>query len=467
MAEERWLPLNYELPNGDHVRNLYVKGSSWQLYATAEGGQALAISVDLHEAWLDRDWIDPGIFTEMENCCVWSGRSGAMISSVEHGPYPTRQEQAEAFVQTLKRSRERFGRVSFGDALYISQFSMLLPTFTDAGQVNDALVLGRWFTGGIGVSITDTARIRRYAPWLTPGMLDRILSQLELSADAGAQGILEPPPDAEAQAALPAVVRHNRQEGCFALAGRPQLEQFFQDELLHVIDHEAEYKRMGIDFPGPVLLYGPPGCGKTYAVEKLTSYLGWPVYNITSGTIGSKYIHETSRKVSEIFDQAIANAPSVIIIDELEAFLSSREEARGSGEIHMEEVAEFLRRIPDAAKHRVLLFGMTNMIESIDKAILRKGRFDHILEVGMPSREEIQSLLEHLLEKLPVTGPLGLDEIAGRLCGRPISDVAFIVREAGRLAVRSGKTSIDAELIRIACDRCTGEQRKQKKIGFQ
>lgn len=468
MAENRYLPTNYILPDGDCIRNLYVQGSGWQLYVTAENGQALAVNANLHEAWMDRDLIEPGIFDETpDGHFVWSARAGSLISSLEHGPYPSRQEQAEAFVQTLKRSRQRFGRISFGDALYIAQFSLLLPTFTDAPPLSDAMVLGRWFTGGIMTSVTDTMRIRRYAPWLTLGALDRILSQLDLSADAGAAGTLEAPPAVIPEGNLPMPVRSRRMEGEFKLAGRPALERFFREEVLHIIDHEAAYKRMGIDFPGPALLYGPPGCGKTYAIEQLTAYLGWPVYNITSGSVGSKYIHETSRKISEIFDQAIANAPSVIVIDELEAFLSSRESARASGEIHMEEVAEFLRRIPDASKHRVLLFGMTNMLESIDKAILRKGRFDHILEVGMPSRKEILALLESLLEKLPTEGDLALEEIARRLGGRPISDVAFVVRQAGRLAVQAQKQFIDADLMQQACSRVAGGSKKEKRIGFQ
>lgn len=469
MPNERWLPLNYALPDGSSVRNLYVGGGNWQLYTTTGSGQVLAVSAELHQAWLDRDWIEPGIFAETDaGCLIWCARDGSMISSMEFGPYPMKQEQAETFVQTLRRSRESMGRISFSDALYIAQFSVLMPTFSGARPLSDALVLGRWFTGGIEVPVTDIVRVRRYAPWLSAGMLDRILGLMDFSADVGSAGVLDAPPDAQPTAALaPILPSGGRAMGAFTLAGRPELERFFREELIDIIDREAEYRRMGIEFPGPVLLYGPPGCGKTYAIEQLTKYLGWPVYNITSGSVGSKYIHETSRKVSEIFDQAIANAPAVIVIDELEAFLSSREDARASGEIHMEEVAEFLRRIPDATKHRVLLFGMTNMIDAIDKAILRRGRFDHVLEVGMPSEEEILALLQSLLAPLPTEGELDLEACARKLSGSPISDVAFAVRKAGQLAVRGGSAAIDAGILARACEQATGNRRPVRRIGFQ
>ena len=157
----------------------------------------------------------------------------------------------------------------------------------------------------------------------------------------------------------------------------------------------------------------------------------------------------------------------MIVIDELEAFLSSRENARSSGEIHMEEVAEFLRRIPDAAKNHVLLLGMTNMPDAIDKAILRRGRFDHRLELGMPSEAELVSLLKSMLDPLPTEGDLALDALARKLVGRPISDVTYTVREAGRMAVRENRRAIDAALLSRACDKLGKSDVRARRLGFE
>ena len=85
----------------------------------------------------------------------------------------------------------------------------------------------------------------------------------------------------------------------FKLRGRPFLEEFFQEHIIDIIANEERYKNLGVTFPSAIVLHGPPGCGKTFAIERLVEFLDWPVYPIDSSSIGSPYIHETSRKVSE------------------------------------------------------------------------------------------------------------------------------------------------------------------------
>lgn len=137
---------------------------------------------------------------------------------------------------------------------------------------------------------------------------------------------------------------------------------------------------------------------KTFAVERLIEFFGWPSFHIDASSVASPYIHETSKKVAEVFTQAMQHAPSVLVIDEMEAFLADRE--IGSGHHRVEEVAEFLRRIPEATKQDVLIIAMTNRIDMIDPAILRRGRFDHVIKVDYASEMEVMSLLENLLSDL-------------------------------------------------------------------
>jgi len=253
----------------------------------------------------------------------------------------------------------------------------------------------------------------------------------------------------------------------FELPGRPVLAAFFNEHVVDIVNHKERYKALGIDFPSAVILHGPPGCGKTFAVERLIDFLGWPSFQVDAASVASPYIHETSKKVAEVFDKAMQNAPSVIVIDEMEAFLADRE--MGSGHHRVEEMAEFLRRIPEAAQHEVLVIGMTNRIEMIDPAILRRGRFDHVIEVSHASEAEILALVATLLTKLPTAQDVDGTTLAKELNGRPLSDVAFVIREGARLAACGGNDRIEQKHLTAALKATparNGDGDQERRIGF-
>jgi SpoVK/Ycf46/Vps4 family AAA+-type ATPase len=253
----------------------------------------------------------------------------------------------------------------------------------------------------------------------------------------------------------------------FELAGRPDLAAFINEHIVDIVRNHDRYRALGIDFPSSLVLHGPPGCGKTFAVDRLIDFLGWPSFQIDASSIASPYIHETSKKVAEVFDKAMQNAPSILVIDEMEAFLTDRE--MGSGHHRVEEVAEFLRRIPEAAKNKVLIVAMTNRVDMIDPAILRRGRFDHIVKVDFASEVEVLSLLEKLLFTLPKEEDVDPKPFARELAGRPLSDVAFVVREGARLAARSGKDRLDQGSLLSAMCAVPAREREggsKRRIGF-
>ena len=169
-----------------------------------------------------------------------------------------------------------------------------------------------------------------------------------------------------------------------------------------------------------------------------------------------------------MFEKAMQNAPSVLVIDEMEAFLADRETGGGSSHHRIEEVAEFLRRIPEAAKNEVLIVAMTNRIEMIDSAIMRRGRFDHVIKVDYASPDEVLALLDKLLVSLPKDDTVQAAPLAKRLAGRPLSDVAFVVREGARLAARSGAGSLSQEFLLAALDDAPprSEDGSNRRVGF-
>jgi chromosomal replication initiation ATPase DnaA len=237
----------------------------------------------------------------------------------------------------------------------------------------------------------------------------------------------------------------------FCLPGRPELEEFFREHVIDYFHRYAEYKAMGIKPPNGILLYGLPGTGKTHTVKALADFLGWKVYDIDIGSIGSPYIHQTSKLLKGIFEKAASDAPSIVLMEEIDALAGAR-----SGMMHdhkIEEIAQLLRLIETSSNQGILVIATTNRFHSMDEAIVRRGRFDHVLEVGLPKNAEIISALKGMFKDKPLTKTISLEEFADSFLGHPMSDIAWAVNEAARLAVKAGKKKIDKQSIEEAISR--------------
>ena len=484
MAKDLWLPKGYKLPDGSKLRSLLYSGDEWQIFDTNGSSNILLTRPELARRWTEGGFLDEDLLGEIsfgtKTIRSLSSHKKYTLAPVENGKSPESKVDALAFAFALKESRKLLEDVSFHDAVYVEQYSRLLPVWTLTPHVDDEVVLGTWITGGVVISTESFRRLTNLTGWMPAGDLAEIVKAAGFTVPADAGLLVKRKPashsktDSKAAITKEAVEPEQPQSPekpaeakVFRLPGRPVLEEFFNEHVIDIIFNAEKYQAMGIDFPSAIVLHGPPGCGKTFAVERLVEFIDWPSYSIDSNSVGSPYIHETSRKISEVFGKAIDGAPSVIVIDEMESFLSDRRSGSSSGLHHVEEVAEFLRRIPEAIKNKVLIIAMTNMIEMIDPAILRRGRFDHIIEVGMPSREEVASLVDSLLSKLPRAEHLNMDKIFDALTGRALSDSAFVMREAARLAAKSGKTKLDQESIEAALNSLPKDQeKKSRRIGF-
>lgn len=484
MAKGSWLSKGYELPDGSKIRSLLYSGDEWQILDTTGSNNILLTRPELVRKWNENGFLDESLFVDdpfgTGSFRSLSSHKKYALTPVENGRSPESKVDALSFALALKESRRMSEDVSFHDAVYVEQYSRLLPTWTLTPHVDDEVVLGTWITGGVVISTDSFRRLTNLTGWMPAGDLAEIIKTAGFSipADAGLRTKRTPASQTGtgAKAATPEAGVEPEQSRspeepaeviAFRLPGRRQLEEFFNEHVIDIIFNVERYQALGIEFPSAIVLHGPPGCGKTFAVERLVEFIDWPSYSIDSNSVGSPYIHETSRKISGVFDQAIDAAPSVLIIDEMESFLADRRTGSSSGLHHVEEVAEFLRRIPEAIKNRVLVIAMTNLIGMIDPAILRRGRFDHIIEVGMPSRVEVSSLVKSLLSKLPKAENLKMDKILDALTGRALSDCAFVMREAARLAAKNGKSRLDQESIDWALNSLPDDTPKRRgRIGF-
>jgi len=467
MAVDAWLPIGFKTPDGEQARVALFEGPDWQIYSAAGGGRILVAKSSLAKKWvesgiLDEQFINGFNFGEDQLVELSSGidHQLAPVSSFES---PQNAGQAIAFAESFKATRDVDQSSSLHDAIYVERFSRLLPTFSLSPPIEDDVVFGAWLTGGVPVSIKAFRRVRSLTTWMSAPILADIINRSGFAVEeAGlASGSLS-------STATDAVDSPHAPKQKFELAGRPYLESFFNEHIIDIIDNQERYKKLGIDFPSAIIMHGPPGCGKTFAVERLVDYLGWPSFQIDASSVASPYIHETSKKVSEMFENAIKNAPSVLVIDEMEAFLADRESGGGGSHHRVEEVAEFLRRIPEAVKNQVLIIAMTNRIEMIDPAIMRRGRFDHVIKVDYASEEEVLSLIDNLFKSLPKDDSVSSAVLAKKLAKRPLSDVSFVVREGARLAARAGKEIITQECLLKALEASPSRDpdATERRIGF-
>lgn len=449
MALDNWLPIGHVLPDGARSRRALFEGAGWQILETDGEGRVLLVQPPLAERWIASGLVERGALAPLAfgDLHLWTiaSSSGHVLSPVWAGHAPASKSEGLAFAVALRSTRSQDSETPLQDALYVEKLSRLLPTYSISSRTDDAIVLGYWLTGGASIPATSFRRLSQTLSWLGAPHLKEVVEAAgfpitEIApSDPSIPG--HPPELANAREEFPLSSPSGSDASrLFELPGRPELEAFFNEHIVEIVQQPERYKALGIDFPSAVILHGPPGSGKTFAVQRLIDFLGWPSYEIDASSVASPYIHETSKKVAHVFEEAMAHSPSVLVIDEMEAFLADR--ANGFGHHRVEEVAEFLRRIPEAVQHHVLIIAMTNRIDMIDPAILRRGRFDHVIQVGNATESEILALLTKLLSSLPTEPDVQPGPLAKALAGRPLSDVSFVVREGARMAARGGNARL-------------------------
>lgn len=456
MPIDPWIPVGFVFADGVKAKKAILAGDDWQIYEANPGGRILVAEASLGKAWIEGGLLSEDMLKSFNigNDHYFSlyGGKDHVLSPVRKCQSPLNKNEAVAFAEAFRLTREIDKASSLHESIYVEKYSRILPTYSISDSVSDDVVFGAWLSGGVPVSVHSARRLRSLTSWLSESQLHDVLRR------AGLESAAQVSDTKDKQA--------KKKPSKFTLPGRSYLENFFNEHVIDIVENQERYKKLGIDFPSAIILHGPPGCGKTFAVDRLVEYLDWPCYQVEASTIASPYIHETSKKIAAVFDKAMENSPAVIVIDEMDAFLADR---KASGHQHsIEEISEFLRRIPEAIKNNVLIVGMTNRIDMIDQAILRRGRFDHVIKVDMASEQEIFDLLTKLIGDLPSENDINIRSIAEELNGRPLSDVAFVVREGGRLAARAGKTKLDQSSLMSALQAAPprDEDANAKRIGF-
>ncbi|MBR1538086.1 MAG: AAA family ATPase, partial [Bacteroidales bacterium] len=219
--------------------------------------------------------------------------------------------------------------------------------------------------------------------------------------------------------------RGGRRGGFADVAGMDALKKMLTERVIWVLNDREKARKYRLLPPNGMLLYGPPGCGKTYFAEKFAEESHFNYMVVNGSDVGSTYIHGTQGKIAALFQEAAAKAPTVLCFDEFDSFVPARgsEAARH----RPEEVNEFLSQLNNCAQRGIFVIGTTNRMDMIDPAVLRKGRLDLHVEIPAPDRETRRLMFVHHLKGRPLAKDIDLECLAELSDGYASSDIAFIV----------------------------------------
>ena len=212
--------------------------------------------------------------------------------------------------------------------------------------------------------------------------------------------------------------------------------------------HPELFSSLGVEAHSGILLYGPPGCGKTLIAKILASEADANMYLINGPEIINKYYGETEAKLREIFKEAKDNSPSIIFIDEMDAIAPKREDVYG--DVEKRVVAQLLALMDGLTdRGNVIVLGATNRRDSIDPALRRPGRFDREVEITVPDSDGRYEVLQIHTRGMPIAKGVDLKDLASDLHGYTGADIKSLCREAAMKSIRRYIPQIDLETEKI------------------
>ncbi|MGW4100007.1 AAA family ATPase [Mycobacterium sp. NPDC004974] len=220
-----------------------------------------------------------------------------------------------------------------------------------------------------------------------------------------------------------------------------ETKQALTEAVLWPLQHPDTFQRLGVQPPRGVLLYGPPGCGKTFVVRALASSGKLSVHAVKGAELMDKWVGSSEKAVRELFARARDSAPSLVFLDEIDALAPRRGQSFDSG-VTDRVVAALLTELDGIEPmNDVVVLGATNRPDLIDPALLRPGRLEKLVFVEPPDADARREILRTAGKSIPLAPDVDLDALASELDGYSAADCAALLREAALTAMRR---SIDA-----------------------
>ncbi|WKX71788.1 ATP-dependent zinc metalloprotease FtsH [Streptomyces sp. XD-27] len=237
-------------------------------------------------------------------------------------------------------------------------------------------------------------------------------------------------------------------------------------EIKEFLQEPAKFQAVGAKIPKGVLLYGPPGTGKTLLARAVAGEAGVPFYSISGSDFVEMFVGVGASRVRDLFEQAKANAPAIVFVDEIDAVGRHRGAGMGGGHDEREQTLNQLLVEMDGfdVKGGVILIAATNRPDILDPALLRPGRFDRQIAVDRPDMQGRLEILKVHQKGKPVAPDVDLSAVARRTPGFTGADLSNVLNEAALLTARSDKKLIDNHFLDEAIDRVVAGPQKRTRI---
>lgn len=223
-------------------------------------------------------------------------------------------------------------------------------------------------------------------------------------------------------------------KGFEAIAGMSELKEQLQLDVIDALHNPEEYSKYGLTIPNGMLLYGPPGCGKTYFAKHFAEEVGFNFMLMTPSSLKSSFVNATQENIAKMFQEAEKNAPTIIFIDEINELLPNRDS--NAHEMSKSAVNEMLAQMDRTGEKGIFIIGATNYPDQIDPAMLRAGRLDKKFYLSPPDFEARKAMFEMYLKNRPLDFGIDYERLSTLTENFVSSDIEFLVNEAARTALR-------------------------------
>jgi cell division protease FtsH len=238
-------------------------------------------------------------------------------------------------------------------------------------------------------------------------------------------------------------------------------------EVVALLKHADKVLDAGLKAPKGVLFVGPPGTGKTMLAKAIANEAGVPFYSLSGGDFESMWAGVGTNRVRMVYEQARRSGkPAIVFIDEIDAVGHKRGIDRGGGAVNdsNKTLNQLLTEMDGFGKHKVLTIGATNNSRMLDRALLRPGRFDRLINVPLPNLEGREAIFQSYLKKTKVSDEVRPLDVARMTTGQAGADIQNIVNEAGLIAIREGRAEITQKDLVLAVQRVSMGMAYSRKI---